>query len=508
MRYLLACFAAVLSTPAAAAWNVAESKHFAIYANESAADLSAFAAKLERFDQAGRYLMNMSDPPIGPGGRLTVFVLPTTDDIAKLAGNDFVKGFYKGPASGAVAFVPRQSDARGIRALTPDTIFFHEYTHHLTFQQLDRPLPQWFVEGFAEFMSTVRFEPDGSVGLGAPANHRAYSLFDGRRLPLETMLAGNYGRLPQDLHESIYARGWLLVHYLMFEPSRAGQLNRYGDLLAKGMPALDAARSAFGDLKQLDRDLNQYLNRSKIAYLKLGAARFQTVPVTVRPLSEGAGKVILLRAQLKRGLGDDAAQKLAARVRAVEASYAGGELVELTLCQAELRAGQADAAVAAADRALTSDARNTKATICKGEAIAQRAKALAGSDRHAAFEQARQLFVAANKIDTEDPQALSLYFRTFVMERVRPTANAIAALHYASDLAPQDAGLRMTSAIAYLNEGKLKQAKYTLAPIAYDPHGTQLAQTARAMIDKIDAGDSRAALGAALTGQASAANAR
>jgi hypothetical protein len=507
MRCLLACFAAVgasaLSTPASAAWNVAESKHFVIYANEKPADLSAFGAKLERFDQAGRYFMNMDDPPVGPGGRLTVFVLPSTSDIQKLAGNDFVKGFYKGPASGAVAFVPRDTEYHGPTSLTPDTIFFHEYTHHLTFQQLDRPLPQWFVEGFAEFMSTVRFEPDGSVGLGAPANHRAFSLFDGRRLPLETMLAGNYGHLPQDLHESIYARGWLLVHYLIFEPSRRGQLNRYGDLLAKGTPALDAARSAFGDLKQLDHDLNAYLNRSKIAYLKLAPGRFQTVPVTVRPLSEGAAKVILLRAELERGIKDDAAPKFAADVQAVEDRYAGDELVQLTLCQAELRAGQDEAATGAADRALKANPRDTKAIICKGAALAETAKKLSGPERHAAFGQARQLFIAANKIDTEDAEPLAMFFRTYVMEGLKPTDNAIAALHYASDLAPQDAPLRVSSAVAYLNQGKLKEARATLIPIAYNPHETELSQRAMAIIREIDAGDARGALTA---GQAQAAN--
>lgn len=510
MRCLLACFAAVgaaaISTSASAAWNVAESKHFVIYADEKGADLSVFAAKLERFDQAGRYLMNMDDPPVGPGGKLTVFVLPSTDDIAKLAGNDFVKGFYRGPASGAVAFVPRRNEGRGPLALTPDTIFFHEYTHHLTFQDLDRPLPQWFVEGFAEFMSTVRFEADGSVGLGAPANHRARSLFDDQRLPLETMLAGDYGRLSQPLHESIYSRGWLLVHYLMFEPSRQGQLNRYGDLLAKGTASLDAARAAFGDLKQLDRDLNAYLNRRKIAYLKLAAARFQPVPIAIRPLSEGASKVIMLRAQLKRGISDQAADKLAAQIRSVEARYAGDELVELTLCEAELAAGHGDTAAAAANRALSANARNTKAMICKGSALAEGAKRLGGADRHEAFVQARSLFSAANKIDTEDPQALAMFFKTYVMEGVRPTPNAIEALHYASDLAPQDAGLRLSSALAYLNERKLKEARATLIPIAYNPHETPLSKRAMEVIREIDSGNTRAALAVGSPASAGAAD--
>ena len=67
-------------------------------------------------------------------------------------------------------------------------------------------------------------------------------------------------------------------------------------------------------------------------------------------------------------------------------------------------------------------------------------------------------------------------------------------MHYASDLVPQDPGLRMNSAIAYLNENKLKEARATLAPVAYSPHGGDAAAIAQEMIAKIDQGDSRGAL--------------
>ena len=52
----------------------------------------------------------------------------------------------------------------------------------------------------------------------------------------------------------------------------------------------------------------------------------------------------------------------------------------------------------------------------------------------------------------------------------------------------------MNSAIAYLNENKLREARATLAPVAYSPHGGEAAEVARIMIAKIDAGDAKAAL--------------
>ena len=44
------------------------------------------------------------------------------------------------------------------------------------------------------------------------------------------------------------------------------------------------------------------------------------------------------------------------------------------------------------------------------------------------------------------------FYMAFLGEGIAPTANALAALHYASDLAPQDLGMRMNSAMAYLVE--------------------------------------------------------
>ena len=497
MRLLMSCVATVglgLSSPAAAAWHVAESKHFIIYSEDSPAELAKFTDKLERFDQVGRYIRGMDDPPIGTGNRLTIYVLPNVQAVQKLAGDPFVKGFYKGRSSGSVAFVPRRTDAYNRFALSADNIFFHEYAHHLTFQAIDRPLPEWIVEGFAEFVSTVRFERDGSIGVGAPPIHRVPGLLRGKSLPLETLLAGNYGKLSPELRESVYGRGWLLIHYLTFDKARKGQLDRYADLIATGVHSLDAAKQAFGDVSQLDRDLNGYLNKRNISYLQLAASRFHSVNIAVRPLSEGAAKVMPFRILSQRDPLPNAREPVAAQVRAVQAQHPGDELVELTLCQAELDAKQPESASAAAERALKANPKNAKAMICRGLALAEQSRKLTGPARKEAFAKARSQLIAANKIDTEDPEALAGYYRTYLMEGVRPTPNAIQALHYAADLAPQDIGLRMNSAVAFLAEGKLKEARFTLTPIAYDPHARTLSQIAKSMIEKIDAGDAKAAL--------------
>jgi hypothetical protein len=138
--------------------------------------------------------------------------------------------------------------------------------------------------------------------------------------------------------------------------------------------------------------------------------------------------------------------------------------------------------------------------VLKGRAIAERAAKSEGDARKALFEHARDTFIAANKIDAEDPEPLMEFYETFARQGIRPNANAIAALHYASDLAPQDLGLRMNSAMVYLGDGKSAAARAALVPLAYDPHGQDLAQVARQMITRIDTGDAKGALAVAEAG--------
>jgi hypothetical protein len=495
MRFLLALFSAALllaAHPAHAAWNVAKSRHFVIYSNESPKSLQEFAATLERFDQGVRISTNMSDPPVGDGNRLTVFVLPSAGDVRALVGDKTgsLAGFYTGRVAGSLAFVGRSNS--GAEGFDTQTVFFHEYTHHLMMQDLDRPYPEWYIEGFAEFFSTPKFDKDGSVWFGLPAQYRAWGIFNGPQVSIESLMQGMPAGMTRAQRDVFYGRAWLLSHYLLLEARRHGQLPQYIAALSNGAPSLDAARQTFGDLRELDKELNQYRNQRLLEF-KIGASKIQIGPIDVQPLPAGAAQMILTRAKIKYAKPAEA-EPLVGQVRAIEARFPGEELVETTLAEAELNTDHAAAAEAAADRALRANPRSTEAMVLKARAMAAHADQLDGPARPALFEEARHLLIAANKLDTEDPEPLYEFYKTFLKEGVRPTDNAIAALHYASDLAPQDLGVRMSSAVAYLNENKPQEARSTLIVVAYSPHAEGIGEAARRLIAAIDAGKGKAAL--------------
>jgi hypothetical protein len=514
---LCAVAALFCAAPAQATWYRASSEHFLIYSEQKPETIRQFAENLEKFDGAVRALRGMEDLPLSQGNRVTIFTLRDDADVQRLAGDKtgFIKGFYKGRAEGSVAYVSRGEGSNAVREagigsnirsqsintnMTGETILLHEYSHHLMMQDLRVPYPEWLVEGFAEFMSTARFEKDGTVGIGLPAGHRYYGLLNGQQLPLETLLSGHYDKINVEERESIYGRGWLLTHYLTFEPSRKGQLHAYLLSLAKGSEPLQAARENFGDLKKLERDLDAYLHRSSMQYLKVSGTALNFAPIRISEVSGGGAAVLPLLAEVKNGVASNATEAMAQKIRSIEALYPGDELVETTLAEAELDASHFDSAEAAADKAIKANSRDTDAIVLKGRAIEERADHAEGPSRDKLFEQARETFIAANKIDAEDPEPLMEFYKTFVRAGERPTANAIAALHYASDLAPQDLGLRMNSALAYLAESKALEARQALIPIAYDPHGGGYARIAHAMIDRIDAGDVKGAMAAAKGG--------
>jgi tetratricopeptide (TPR) repeat protein len=287
----------------------------------------------------------------------------------------------------------------------------------------------------------------------------------------------------------------LLTHYFTFEPSRRGQLDRFVADLAKGLEPLVAARQEFGDLDKLNHDLNSYLQRSKLQYVKISPAALKLGPIEVTKLSAPASAALPFVAALKNDPDAKEAGIISDALGTLEGRANGDTFVEVALAEANLDAAKFDAAEAAADRALTASPGSTEAMILKGRARIERAAKAKAPE--AEFNEARNWLLKANKIDPEDPEPLYEFYNSFVKEGVAPNQNAIDALHYASDLAPQDESVRLLSAGQYVADGRLKEARSALVVVAYDPHGQKLAATARDMIGKIDAGDATGALKAA-----------
>lgn len=505
MRRWLILFTALLAAPAHAVWWEASTPHFVVYGEGSEANLRDFASRLERFDATLRMLRGIEADDPGPTNRLTVYIPGDTGDIGKLARTSNAAGFYISRAGRSVAFVPRTTSTnfQEERQLTGLIVLLHEYSHHFMMIHYPAAYPAWFREGYAEFNSTTRFEKNGSIGFGIPAQHRAYALSGPPALPIRTMLASDYKKLSHSEMSGLYGWGWLLTHYLMFEKSREGQLSTYLRALNSGKGGLEAAQTAFGDIGQLEKDLNRYRRQATMPYLNLPPNSVRIGEVKMRRVEGGEAALMDLRVRSDRGVGLKEAQGLIASARRAAAPYPSEPTAQCWLAEMEHDARNWSEAEAAADRALAAKPDSHCALIYKGRTQVARLEEAKSKDAEA-WKKARRWFVQANKADPQDPLALILFFTSFHAAGAEPTANAKEGLLYAQEQAPHDRGVRWMAGRLLVADGKLKEARRVLAPLAYDPHGGSSGARVMSALTALDKDDGKAAL-AALDGQSEAA---
>jgi tetratricopeptide (TPR) repeat protein len=479
-----------ISLPSHAKWIEVSSRHFVVYSEAKPERVREFAERLERFDQTMRFVHRQPDPELGPANRLTVYVLSGQDQVAKLARSNSVAGFYVARAGTSLAIVSEDFD--GTRA-GAEVLLFHEYAHHFLNSNFSIGWPVWLGEGFAEFYSTTQIRKDGGVNIGLPAEARAYSLFQQLyQISVSKMLSLPVGARSNDV-ESMYARGWLLMHYLIFEPSRKGQLDAYLAGLGEGKPSAAAGVAAFGDLTKLDRETDIYLERNKFKAVTVPASAIKVDAITLRELSAGENAIMRLKIRSRRGVDAQQAAELALQMRAAAVPFANDAAVQAALAEAEFDTKNFDAALAAAERALAVAPEHIDALLYKGRSLARRAQQ-AGAKDDETWREIRKWFLSANRVDPEDPRPLIYFYESFAASGATPTANAVAGLNRALELAPQDKALRMQVALQSLVDGKVAQARQSLVLVAANAHAGELGTKAGAILEKLDQQGATAAL--------------
>jgi hypothetical protein len=352
----LVVFACLFSTPAFAEWHEASSENFLIIADQNEKDVREFTERLERFHNALTYILSREKVPPSPSNRLTIYVVSSTSKVQKLAGNKKVGGFYQPRAGGPLAFIARV-ESGGSQLDQSEQILFHEYAHHVMHGSSQWATTRWLSEGFAEFFSSAKFEKNGGVGLGVPAYHRSAELNYAKNVPIEALLDGEaYKKRQTKEYDEFYGRSWLLYHYLQLGGKRSGQLTQYQVELANGASDIEAARKAFGDLKQLDKELSSYMSQPRMSYLPLPADKLGTVgPISVRKMRPGEAAIMPVVLESKRGVDEETAKPVRVKAQAIAAKYLDDPAVQAALAEAEHDAGAYEAAVAAADKALTTE---------------------------------------------------------------------------------------------------------------------------------------------------------
>jgi tetratricopeptide (TPR) repeat protein len=156
----------------------------------------------------------------------------------------------------------------------PFATVYHEYTHLMLMKATWLPL--WLNEGYAEFYQNTDIR-DKEVLLGQPSSDDIIYLRQNRLIPVSTIFKVDYSSPyyhDEQKGSVFYAESWALTHYLVVNDRQKNthRMNDYAQFLIKGEDSLTAAQHAFGDLSQLQRSLENYVQQAMFSMFKMNSA--------------------------------------------------------------------------------------------------------------------------------------------------------------------------------------------------------------------------------------------
>jgi hypothetical protein len=297
--------AATAAETARGQWYEVRSPRFQLWTDADPALARSLVEDLERYHQVMLATTTVEEREAAPP--LRIFLAKNGASFnallsaKKMAPGAIRSGVFRPTYRGNYAIVDAEETGATPLGMTARSILFHEYAHYVLAMQ-GVQVPSLYNEGFAEYMSTTAFAPNGSYSVGCPPLYRtAYREHVGwipmRRVmeadDVADLLRGETGfvRTRRAATDS-YLQSWYMVHYFASDAPRKHQMQEYLRLWAAGTPTEQATQSAFGMTSaQLDVLLQQEAQRPSMDCLSIKPAHVLAIPpVEVRPLSTAAAQ--------------------------------------------------------------------------------------------------------------------------------------------------------------------------------------------------------------------------
>ena len=458
-----------------APWLRTETPRFILYSNGSEPTLRDYAVRLELLDATFWEVYGLPRPP-PPPRKLPIYLvtdIPMLREVSPTLSSS-TAGFYSA-GTGEVF-------AMGLARRGNDYVLLHEYVHHLMMQNFPFGYPAWFIEGYAEyFMETTVNESTIKVGL---ATGRAQGLALEQWLPMQELLTKRVSEIPDSKRGTFYAQSWLLTHYLVSDPTRAKQLQAYLTAIGQGQKSVEAMEGASGiPTDAWQRRLMTYLT-GQMPYVQFKRTQFPKTEVEVARLSPAMSDLLLDDLHVRSDVAPEFRAGLLARIRAKAAKYPDDVFARTALARAEVSLGAPAAAVPILKRLLADNPKDVEALALE----AQRLMALgdkAPTRRADLYNQAGSILAVAFKLDPKRYQTLFEFARSRSGEANYPSDNTLTALLSALKLAPQVGEIRLESAQGLMRRSRNREAALILAPLANDPHDSDLAKRAQDLLKQI-----------------------
>jgi tetratricopeptide (TPR) repeat protein len=287
--FLFCTIFSALATEPNQHWLQVQSPHFVVLTDSNEKQARRLAAQFEQM----RSVFHMIMPNAGSDAGSPIVVLALKDrkgfqalePSAYLAKGqlDLTGYFLSAPDKN---YILLRLDAEGEH---PFATVYHEYTHYM--MRKATWLPLWLNEGLAEFYQNTDIH-DKDVLLGQASPDNILYLRQNRLLPLATLLKVDHSSPyyhDEQKGSVFYAESWALTHYIEVTDRQKNthRLTDYAQLLIKGEDPVAAAQHAFGDLNQLQRSLQDYVQQGSFNMFKMNTA--VTVDATSFQVREVSG---------------------------------------------------------------------------------------------------------------------------------------------------------------------------------------------------------------------------
>lgn len=502
-------------------WARAESAHFVVYTDTREEDVTALLDNLEKLDHLLRIYTGAKAVGEVPEPKLTLYYLARPERLRDIDGAmpaDTI-GLYASCAWGGQGFggqierIPRLTDAQLAKGALDPTLsaVFQAYARHFLYRHTDIRVPVAYIEGFAQYFSSVRFTAQEMVvGRVPPALARYLNfLGDGRRYSLEwrdvlehnLAHARSYGGAA-GVQLEFAARSWLLTHYMLSSEDNRQRLSRFLVLVGRGEPPISAFERAVGiQVSDLAGILWRYSLRG-VQVLRLAHPELPVSRIRYRALPLAAGAVLINDAALKTCPDSADGPALLQGIAAQAVRFPGAEAPRLALSRAQTDWSDPQLALSGLQPLLQDDAPGVDAEHVAGEAARRLAAASEGEARRAHLEVARRHLLRAQSLAPGSPEVALARFNAEILSPDLPDEQVLADVVAAWKRTHEIAALGRAAALALAYEGRADEAHRALGVLAQDARDASLRAWALQWRSRLEAGVSRGELVVEMRSQA------
>jgi hypothetical protein len=478
-------------------WFRAESQHFVVFSDTSRDDVTQLLNNLEKLDHLLRIYTRKYNTGASAAQKMTLYYhgrIEGFTDAAPDHPNEAV-GLYSSCGAGVQGFavnlqpIESTSNEQLARAPLNESLsyIFEAYARHFLYRYTNIRSPAFFIDGFAQYFSSVRFS-DNQMVVGKAATAAArylYFIDQGHRHKLDFQDILTPDESTDEARVEYLARSWLITHYMLATEDHRARLDKYLELVNNEVPAGKAFEDAFGvPLGELDTLMWRY----RLKGLEVRRIDMPTLPaaqLSFTGFPASATDVILADATLKSCPGRKTGESV---LRTLLGHQPHDDFGRMTLSRAQIEWGNPQDALPYLTEASRKNAKNFEAAYLLGLANLR----LSEQHRDASYlQEARRQLAHARSLDPASAEAAYAAFKVELGSTDKPDVSALGGAISAWLNAHEVDTYARSAALAFAYLGKGAEADTALTLLAHNARDPEMATWAKTWQSRLSTGVAR-----------------